>query len=238
MTTATQHENVSATQKTIASAANLANLLPTGTILAFETLIPSFSNNGACHPANKGLSSSIILICALICFFSSFTDSFIDSTDGKFYYGIATSTGIRILNPRTKMITYEERKRLEKYKITGRDYFHAFLTLTVFLVFALTDLNVKNCFFPDAGDDLNQIIINLPLGAGIFASFLFTIFPTTRRGIGYTQPRPNKEEKDGNQTSAITTASKGSEAEMVGVVVEGAVQAEAQVSATASTPPR
>ncbi|KAL6132651.1 hypothetical protein ACLB2K_064890 [Fragaria x ananassa] len=221
MATETQDTNVSATQKTIASAANLANLLPTGTVLAFETLIPSFSNNGACHPANKGLSSSVILICALICFFSSFTDSFIDSTDGKFYYGIATRTGIRILNPRKKEMSSDERKRLEKYKITGTDYFHAFLALTVFLIYSLTDLNVKNCFFPNAGDDLNQIIINLPLGAGIFACFLFTIFPTTRRGIGYTQPRPSKDTDDGNQTLATTTALTGSEVELVGVAVEG-----------------
>ncbi|XP_004305023.1 PREDICTED: uncharacterized protein LOC101304693 [Fragaria vesca subsp. vesca] len=221
MATETQDTNVSATQKTIASAANLANLLPTGTVLAFETLIPSFSNNGACHPANKGLSSSVILICALICFFSSFTDSFIDSTDGKFYYGIATRSGIRILNPRKKEMSSDERKRLEKYKITGTDYFHAFLALTVFLIYSLTDLNVKNCFFPNAGDDLNEIIINLPLGAGIFACFLFTIFPTTRRGIGYTQQRPSKDTDDGNQTLTTTTASKGSEVELVGVAVEG-----------------
>lgn len=229
MTTEAKDQDVTPGQKTIASAANLANLLPTGTVLVFQTLIPSFSNHGSCHPANKGLSVSMIIICALICFFTAFTDSFIDPTDGKFYYGIVTREGIYILNPRAKEITDEEKKRLKKYKITPRDYFHAFLSLTVFLIFALTDLNVKNCFFLDAGDDLNQIIINLPLGAGILASLVFTIFPTTRRGIGYTQPRPNKEKK----TSTATTTSKGSDLEMV--VVTGA-EAEAQASATTSTP--
>ncbi|PRQ42097.1 hypothetical protein RchiOBHm_Chr3g0453911 [Rosa chinensis] len=235
MTTVTKDEDSTPTQKTIASAANLANLLPTGTVLAFQTLIPSFSNNGACHPANIGLSISIILICALICFFSSFTDSFIDSTDGKFYYGIITRDGMHILNPRAKEVTDDETKRLRKYRIKPIDYFHAFLSLIVFLIFALTDLNVKNCFFPEAGDDLNQIIINLPLGAGVFVSFLFTIFPTTRRGIGYTQPRANKEKKSGNMTSTTTTTSKRSDLEMGSVVVGGA-EAEARASITTSTP--
>lgn len=234
MTTEAKDQDVTPGQKTIASTANLANLLPTGTVLVFQTLIPSFSNNGSCHPSNKGLSASMIIICALICLFTAFTDSFIDPTDGKFYYGIVTREGMHILNPRAKEITDDEEKkrlikRLKKYKITPRDYFHAFLSLTVFLIFALTDLNVKNCFFPDAGDDLNQIIINLPLGAGILASLLFTIFPTTRRGIGYTQPRPNKEKK----TSTSTTTSKGSDLEM-GVVT--GTEAEAQASATTSTP--
>ncbi|KAK9919731.1 hypothetical protein M0R45_028311 [Rubus argutus] len=228
MTTEAKDQGVTPSQKTIASAANLANLLPTGTVLAFETLIPGFSNNGSCHPANKGLSASMIIICALVCLFTAFTDSFIDPTDGKFYYGIITREGMHILNPRAKEITDEEKQRLKKYKIKPIDYFHAFLSLTVFLIFALTDLNVKNCFFLDAGDDLNQVIINLPLGAGIFACFLFTIFPTTRRGIGYTQPRPNKE----TNTSTATTTSKGSDLEM-GVAIGS--EAEAQASATTST---
>lgn len=232
------------TQKTIAGVANLANLLPTGTVLAFQALIPSFSNNGECHPANKGLSISLIFICAFICSFTSFTDSFIDSTDGKFYYGIITNEGIHILNPRAKVITDDqkkeeddEKKRLRKYRIKRIDYLHAFLSLSLFFIFALTDLNVKNCFFPKPSDDLNQIIINLPLGAGVFASFLFTIFPTTRRGIGYTQPRPNKEEKIGNQSSTTTAGSKESDLEMgrtTGVAV--GVEADAKAPITNATP--
>ncbi|KAL6139285.1 hypothetical protein ACLB2K_064562 [Fragaria x ananassa] len=244
-----------ATQKTIAGVANLANLLPTGTVLAFQALIPSFSNNGECHPANKGLSISLIFICAFICLFTSFTDSFIDSTDGKFYYGIITTEGIHILNPRAKVITDDhekethqkkeeddEKERLKKYKIKPIDWLHAFLSLSLFFIFALTDLNVKNCFFPEPSDDLNQIIINLPLGAGVFASFLFTIFPTTRRGIGYTQPRPNKEEKKGsqpnkeekigNQSSTNTAGLKESDLEMGRAGVED----DAKASITNATP--
>ncbi|KAI5658994.1 hypothetical protein M9H77_27787 [Catharanthus roseus] len=107
--------------KTLATAANLANLLPTSTVLAFRTLIASFSNKGNCQPSNVFLTSSLIVICAVFCFFSSFTDSFKDS-DGKLYYG---------------------------------------------------------------GENLNVLMMNLPVGAGVLSTFLFVLFPTTRRGIGY-----------------------------------------------------
>ncbi|XP_050384041.1 protein DMP10-like [Argentina anserina] len=214
--------------KTIATASNLANLLPTGTVLAFETLIPSLSGDGECHTANKGFSISVIIICALICFFSTFTDSFVDSTDGKLYYGIITRKGMHILNPGEKEITDDEKKRLEKYRIKPKDYLHAFVSLSLFMIFALTDLNVKNCFFPDAPEDLNQITIHhLPLAAGVFASFIFTVFPTTRRGIGYTQPRPDKIDKNSWNQNLATRAT---DLEM-GFVPVGA-EAEAKASIT------
>ncbi|XP_055961633.1 protein DMP3-like isoform X2 [Mercurialis annua] len=106
----------SVTKKSLAtSAANLSNLLPTGTVLVFETLVPSFSNNGECFRANKYLTLAVIILCSLSCFLSSFTDSFIGN----------------------------------------------------------------------AGPNEKQLIKNLPLGAGLFGSFLFIMFPTKRRGIGY-----------------------------------------------------
>ncbi|KAJ6359842.1 hypothetical protein OIU77_003949 [Salix suchowensis] len=71
-----------------ASAANLANLLPTGTVLAAQALIPSFTNNGECALANEYLTLGIIVCCSLACFLSSFTDSF-TGKDDRIYYGIA-----------------------------------------------------------------------------------------------------------------------------------------------------
>ncbi|KAK9950072.1 hypothetical protein M0R45_005577 [Rubus argutus] len=217
--------------KTIASTANLANLLPTGTVLAFNTLVPSFSNNGSCHIANKVFLLSAIIICALICFFTSFTDSFIDSTDGKFYFGIATREGMHILNSKSKEDTLRRKCLLKSYKRTTLDCFHAFLSLTLFLIHAFTNLNVKNCFFPDAGVNLAQVIINLPPVAGIFACILFTIFPTTRRGIGFTHPPCVKEA--GGQASTTPTTSKGLAPKKEAVVV---IESEAQALATTSTP--
>ncbi|KAL3516158.1 hypothetical protein ACH5RR_023060 [Cinchona calisaya] len=175
--------------KTLATAANLANLLPTGTVLAFRTLTPSFSNKGSCQPSNKFITAFLIGFCAIICFFSSFTDSFTDDHDGKLYYGIATCRGLYIFNDESRdqdeKSKEEDRKELSKFKIRWIDFVHAFVSLFVFLIFAVSDTDVQSCFFPEAGGNMDALMMNLPLGAGIFSSFLFTIFPTTRRGIGY-----------------------------------------------------
>ena len=176
--------------KTLATAANPANLLPTGTVLAFRTLTPSFSNKGRCQPSNKYLTAFLIGFCTVICFFSSFTDSFFDKHDGKLYHGIATFKGLYIFNNECRRdhdekSEGEDMKELSKYRIRWIDFVHAFVSLLVFLIFALSDTDVQNCFFPEAGSNMDALFMNLPLGAAIFSSFLFTIFPTIRRGIGY-----------------------------------------------------
>ncbi|XP_004305025.1 PREDICTED: uncharacterized protein LOC101305287 [Fragaria vesca subsp. vesca] len=170
---------------TLAIAANLANLLPTGTVLAFQTLTPSFSNNGCCQQlSNKFLTSSVIIICAVFCFLSSFTDSFIDNDNGgKLYYGIATFKGMYIFN--NNDMEEDMNKYLKKYRIKFIDFVHAFISLLVFLIFALTNSNVQSCFFSGVGINISELAMKLPLGAGVLSTFLFTIFPTTRRGIGY-----------------------------------------------------
>ncbi|KAL0412922.1 UNVERIFIED_CONTAM: protein DMP3 [Sesamum radiatum] len=185
--------------KTLASAANLANLLPTGTVLAFRTLIPSFSNKGTCQLSNRCLTTGLIAFCSVICFLSSFTDSFTDS-DGKLYYGIATFKGLYIFNMSTtdhddaqmpgsdedeEKMNNSSTMDLSKFRISLIDFVHAFVSLLVFLAFAFSDSDVQSCFFAVGGADLDVLVVNLPLAAGVFSSFLFMIFPTTRRGIGY-----------------------------------------------------
>ncbi|XP_059436039.1 protein DMP3-like [Corylus avellana] len=145
--------------KTLASVANLANLLPTGSVLAFQALTPSFSNNGSCQLPND----------------------FTDKQDGKLYYGIATFNGFYIFN-----YNYGDQdvKELDKFKLSLVDFVHAFVSPLVFMVFAATNSNLQSCFFPEAGANENAVMMNLPLGAGLFSSFLFILFPTRRRGIG------------------------------------------------------
>ncbi|GKV08922.1 hypothetical protein SLEP1_g20492 [Rubroshorea leprosula] len=89
MATVSKHNH-----KTLSTASNLANLLPTGNVLIFQALLPSFSNNGNCSLAHKYLTLGLIFICSLACFLPSFTDSFVHD-DGKLYYGIATSYDVQ-----------------------------------------------------------------------------------------------------------------------------------------------
>lgn len=171
--------------QTLASAANLANLLPTGTVLAFQTFAPSFSNNGVCHLSNKYLTASLIAVCATFCFLSSFTDSFVDGT-GKLRYGIATFRGLYIFNFDSECGNDQcGKKDLERFKLRFVDFVHAFVSLLLFLIFALGDSDVQSCYFSELGTEWNSLFMNLPLGSGALSTFLFTIFPTTRRGIGY-----------------------------------------------------
>ncbi|KAF9670003.1 hypothetical protein SADUNF_Sadunf13G0023200 [Salix dunnii] len=180
------------------AAANLANLLPTGTVLAAEALLPSFTNKGECSLANEYLTLGIIVCCSLACFLSSFTDSFIGK-DGRIYYGIATWNDFWVLNDVDSEDDAggEEEDKKEKLAITSRDFVHAFTSLTVFLLFAMSDSDVQKCLFPKAGANEKEIMMNFPLAAGFLASLLFMLFPTRRKGIGYADPAPVKLDQGG-----------------------------------------
>ncbi|KAL1222382.1 Protein DMP10 [Cardamine amara subsp. amara] len=188
--------------RSLPAAGNFVNLLPTGTALMFETLIPSFSNGGECtnKPANKLLTISLISFCAVTCFFSSFTDSFVGE-DGRIYYGIATANGLYILNdypddgydPEAGL-TVDDKKR--RYKMSFVDFVHAFVSVVVFLALAVESSDLRRCLF--SGDDGDTwggnfviMIKYVAVMVATVASFYLAIFPTKRRGIGFTDNRRN-----------------------------------------------
>ncbi|BBN11472.1 hypothetical protein MPTK1_5g12170 [Marchantia polymorpha subsp. ruderalis] len=73
---------------------NLANLLPTGTFLAFTTIAPIITGNGKCdQPSELWLTMATTIFFAVFCFFSCFTDSF-QALDGKVYYGVVGLGGL------------------------------------------------------------------------------------------------------------------------------------------------
>ncbi|TXG65644.1 hypothetical protein EZV62_006919 [Acer yangbiense] len=201
--------------KKLPTAANLSNLLPTGTVLAFQALIPSFTNNGSCITSHKVLTSSALITFSLVCLISCFTDSFI-ATNGKLYYGITTRKGLYIFNRdknddgddvnnndkfpnekeegnRAQHIeegaainrVYDEKEILTNYRIRFIDFVHAFCSWLVFMVYAMCSSDVMRCFYPHPSDNVNVLMMNLPLAVGDAVSFLFMLFPTRRRGIGY-----------------------------------------------------
>lgn len=171
-----------AVHQTLTGAANLANLLPSGTVLAFQTLAPSFSNKGECRLPNKYLTAALIFFCSAACFLSSLTDSFV-GPGGKVYYGMATRKGIWIFNDDDEV--GRGQVELSRFRVRWIDFVHAAAALVVFLAFAICDVKVQRCFFP--AEDLNAVVMNVPLAAGVLSTFFFMVFPTTRRGIGYSQ---------------------------------------------------
>lgn len=177
--------------KVFNNAGNLANLLPTGTVLAFQALIPSLSNNGKCDQVNKYFIAAAIAVFTMVCLLSSFTDSV--SVDEKVYYGMATPKGLYVFNYDNR--AEEEAKiaeELKKLRVRFVDFVHALGSVVVFLVFAFSGLGVQSCYFPDSKETEYSVVTFLPLMAGVLSSFLFAIFPTKRRGIGYTNNMARK----------------------------------------------
>lgn len=173
-----------ALSQTLASTANLANLLPTGTLLAFQLLTPVFTNNGACDAVTRSLTLILLLLLAFSCFLSSFTDSF-KTPDGRVFYGIATFKGLWLFDYVDESGSAASLPDLSKYKFRFIDGVHAVLSVLVFVAVAMRDKNVVSCFYPQPAREVQEVLDIVPVGIGLICSLLFVVFPTTRHGIGY-----------------------------------------------------
>ncbi|KAL0384613.1 UNVERIFIED_CONTAM: protein DMP3 [Sesamum radiatum] len=165
------------------SSAHLANLLPTGTLLAFQLLTPVFTNNGSCDMVTRNMTLVLLFLLAFSCFLASFTDSF-KASDGQVYYGLATSRGMWLFDYPTVPASAPSAE-LSKYRLRLVDFVHAVLSVLVFVAVALRDKNVVSCLYPSPGHEVQEVLDIVPMGIGLISSLLFVIFPTKRHGIGY-----------------------------------------------------
>ncbi|PON48773.1 hypothetical protein PanWU01x14_234760 [Parasponia andersonii] len=171
-----------AISQTLTTTANLANLLPTGTLLAFQLLTPVFTNNGSCDPVTRVLTFLLLVLLSLSCFMASFTDS-VKASDDRVYYGLATFKGLFLFDypdPSGSGLPDLSNKR-----IGFIDWVHAVLSVLVFGVVAVRDRNVVACFYPQPGHTTQEVLDIVPVGIGLICSLLFVVFPTRRHGIGY-----------------------------------------------------
>ncbi|TVU24917.1 hypothetical protein EJB05_27383, partial [Eragrostis curvula] len=205
-----------AADKVLTTSSNLLQLLPTGAVLAFQTLSASFTNQGKCYHSNLALTIGLVTFLGATCIFSAFTDSVWDGS--KYRKGVALPRCLYVFNmPREEQRKQSMRKKLWEKRLKTLDWVHAFFTLVVFLTVAGSDVGLQNCFFPKATDDTKQLLKNLPLGMAVLSSFIFTIFPTTRKSILFDdseysvlppvspQP-PGPESKDADLSSIGLTA--------------------------------
>ncbi|KAG6541808.1 hypothetical protein Mapa_016824 [Marchantia paleacea] len=157
---------------------NLARLLPTGTFLAFTTVAPIITNNGTCdQPSFLWLTVATTLFFAAYCFFSCFTDSF-QASDGKVYYGIVTIGGLWTPQLPAGLQPMDQ----EKYRLKFSDFIYALLSLAVFGACALMTPNVRSCLYPDLSE---SVVMSVPIVVSFFVSLVFSVFPSTRHGIGF-----------------------------------------------------
>ena len=169
-----------AISQTFKSTAHLANLLPTGTVLAFQLLSPIFTNLGRCDPASRTMTACLIALCGLSSFILCFTDSFRESS-GTVRYGLATFRGLWVIDG-TERLPPEV---AAGYRLRAIDFVHAFVSLMVFAAVTLFDQNVVSCFYPVPSVEMEEVLTALPVGIGILGSAVFITFPTTRHGIGF-----------------------------------------------------
>ncbi|CAM0884063.1 unnamed protein product [Alopecurus aequalis] len=189
------------TDRITSTASNLAQLLPTGTVLAYQALSPSFTNHGKCETSNLCVTAGLVIVLTASCLFFSFTDSILGA-DQKLYYGVATWRGFNVFN----FSSDEEKEQwsADEFKVLRLrpiDFIHSFFTAVVFLAVAFSDVGLQNCFFPDTGKNTEELLKNLPLGMAVLSSFVFIVFPTKRKGIGYNVTTPNQKAVHG--TSAL-----------------------------------
>ncbi|KAG2704224.1 hypothetical protein I3760_06G175000 [Carya illinoinensis] len=179
-----------AISQTLEGTANIAKRLPSGTLLAFQLLIPIFTQNGSCDSATRPITFILLVLLAVSCFFACFTDT-VKAWDGQVYHGLATFKGIWLFD-----INQDDPSNsglfpdLTKYKIGFIDWVHAVLSVLVFGAVALRDKNVLRCFYPTPGHETQEVLDIVPVGVGLICSLLFMVFPTTRHGIGYPSVMP------------------------------------------------
>ncbi|XP_009589871.1 protein DMP7-like [Nicotiana tomentosiformis] len=173
-------------RKTFKKTAILANLLPSGSVLAFQILSPVITHEGQCHSSiSHSMTLGLLVFCAISCFFLNFTDSFRDER-GKVRYGLATFRGLWIIDGSNITIPPEE---ATKYKLKFLDVFHALLSILVFGAVAAFDQNVIKCLYPSPPPETQEILATLPMAVGVICTLLFVAFPTTRHGIGFPLSR-------------------------------------------------
>lgn len=169
-----------AISQTFQSTAHLANLLPTGTVLAFQILSPIFSNQGDCDPVSRFMTAVLVALCGVSCFLACFTDS-IRGKDGNVCYGLVTFRGLWIIDGSATVPV----ELAAKYRLRIIDFIHAFLSILVFAAITLFDKNVVQCFYPTPSYEAKEFLAALPVGIGVICSMLFVVFPTQRHGIGF-----------------------------------------------------
>lgn len=169
-----------AISQTFQSTAHLANLLPTGSVLAFQLLSPIFTNQGECDSVSRAMTTGLLALCGMSCLLLSFTDSIKDQK-GKVCYGFATLSGFWIIDGSAAVPP----EIAAKYKLKFIDFAHALMSVLVFGAVASFDQNVVKCFFPEPTTGTTELLAALPVGIGVICSMLFVAFPTQRHGIGF-----------------------------------------------------
>ncbi|KAG5522112.1 hypothetical protein RHGRI_034342 [Rhododendron griersonianum] len=159
-------------QKTLSKTSLLANFLPTGTLLTFETLVPTvYRGGGACTHVTTLMIAALLSLCALSCFFFHFTDSF-RGPDGRVYYGFVTPNGLAVFKPGIEVQVPKE----ERYRLGLSDFVHACMSALVFLAIAFSDRRVTGCLFPGHEKEMDEMHGNFRIVSNFLSQLQLSVF--------------------------------------------------------------
>ncbi|CAI0461201.1 unnamed protein product [Linum tenue] len=168
-------------KKTFKATELLTKLLPTGSVLTFQIMSPILTNQGKCQSAiSTYMALFLLVLCGLSCFLQCLADSFRDAK-GKVRYGLATFSGLWVMDGSVNKLSLAKSRQ---YRLRFLDFFHATVSVVVFVAVALFDKNVMSCFFREPTEEVKELLSTLRLGIGLVSSLLFLAFPTKRHGIG------------------------------------------------------
>ncbi|KAL5768436.1 hypothetical protein ACOSP7_014985 [Xanthoceras sorbifolium] len=156
-------------------AANLANLLPTGITLAFQALMPSFTNNGSTCPQRPHFINHYVFL-----YEDDNDDNNNGTNEGEEGNRAQQQRNIDVEergeghHQKKLKINFkdglddEEKKILAKYRIRWTDFLHAFGSLLVFVLYATSSYDVQRCFFYDPNGNGKALMMNMPLAVGAY----------------------------------------------------------------------
>ncbi|KAJ1428818.1 Protein DMP [Sesbania bispinosa] len=109
----------------------------------------------------------------------------------QFFSPIATNNGdCPSVGYKRATTSAAENVDLRPYRLRWfEDLVHALLSLFVFALVGLFDLNIVHCFYPGLeSDDLKPLMMALPPAIGTVVSAVFMSYPSHRHGIGIAMP--------------------------------------------------
>lgn len=163
----------------------LANVLPTGTFLVFQLLVPLATNNGNCHTTEKVVTIITLIVLSILCCLSSFTDSY-KAENGVLYYGVVTTIGLWNPNFRNLNIVGIQGSTYigggTKYMLQFDDFVNATVSVVAFATISLLTTPVTTCLYSNIS---GSIVKTIPLLVGLIVSVICAFGTNSRHGIGF-----------------------------------------------------
>jgi hypothetical protein len=143
------------------------------------------NNQSVCADDQRVLLILVIVLFALLCFFISFTDSYMASNGMSYWVLIVPCSGPVCFNLPSEQ---DKDEVWEHFYLKERDYVHAFLNMTTFVLVSIFTDPTAMCLFPSGSGSSRldgSLIRSIPLVVSVVACLFFTCLGAPRQLLGY-----------------------------------------------------